>query len=292
MSGVFMRSETGQAGDEMGARSGWKSLVARMLLAGVIVVSPSAFGTALADSGRFYLGITGTPEWLDTSYKKTVDNTSPLNMTSQSGKVNRDRGSAAGTGYGFGLLGGYRWPLLDRGRLFLDSEFDIAFHGGSVRGRLKGVGESEGRNQMGESWPDDWSFAKNFSYGLTFKLGTKPQFLQTMIGDSNVYALAGVRRVATRFRGRFHGCFTSEWCRPDEFTSGATTHNENFTAWTSGAGLEKMFGSRLGLRGEVRYTGYLAEDWVSFNLKDEGVFVPVRVDNDEVNLSLTLAWYF
>ena len=56
--------------------------------------------------------------------------------------------------------------------------------------------------------------------------------------------------------------------------------------------LEKMFGSRLGLRGEVRYTGYLAEDWVSFNLKDEGVFVPVRVDNDEVNLSLTLAWYF
>ena len=61
MSGVFMRSETGQAGDEMGARSGWKSLVARMLLAGVIVVSPSAFGTALADSGRFYLGITGTP---------------------------------------------------------------------------------------------------------------------------------------------------------------------------------------------------------------------------------------
>ena len=292
MSGVFMRSGTGQAGDEMGARSGWKSLVARMLLAGVIVVSPSAFGTALADSGRFYLGITGTPEWLDTSYSKTVDNTSRLNMTSQSGKVNRDRGSADGTGYGFGLLGGYRWPLLDRGRLFLDSEFDIAFHGESSRGRLKGVGESEGRNQMGESWPDDWSFAKNFSYGLTFKLGTKPQFLQTMIGDSNVYALAGVRRVATRFRGRFHGCFTSEWCRPDEFTSGATTHNENFTAWTSGAGLEKMFGSRLGLRGEVRYTGYLAEDWVSFNLKDEGVFVPVRVDNDEVNLSLTLAWYF
>ena len=53
-----------------------------------------------------------------------------------------------------------------------------------------------------------------------------------------------------------------------------------------------MFGSRLGLRTEVRYTGYLAEDWVSFTLKDEGVFVPVRVDNDEVNLSLTLAWYF
>ena len=98
MSGVFMRSGTGQAGAEMCVRmrSGWKSLVARMLLAGVILASPSAAGTALADSGRFYLGITGTPEWLDTSYKKTVDNTSPLNMTSQSGKVNRDRGSADG----------------------------------------------------------------------------------------------------------------------------------------------------------------------------------------------------
>ena len=201
-----------------------------VLLAGAILASPSAVGTALADAGRFYLGITGTPEWLDTSYKKTVDNTSPLNMTSQSGKVHRDRDSADATGYGFGLLAGYRWPLLDQGRLFLDSEFDIAFHGESTRGRLKGIGESEGRNQMGESWPD-------------------------------------------------------------EFTTGATTHNENFTAWTSGAGLEKMFGSRLGLMGEVRYTGYLAEAWVSFNLKDEGVFVPVRVDNDEVNLSLTLAWY-
>ena len=263
-----------------------------VLLASVIMASPSVVGTALADSGRFYLGITGTPEWLDTSYRKTVDNTSPLNMTSQSGKVNRERDSADATGYGFGLLAGYRWPLLDQGRLFLDSEFDIAFHGESTRGRLKGIGESEGRNQMGESWPDDWSFAKNFSYGLTFKLGTSPQFLQTMIGDSSIYALAGVRRVATRFRVHFHGCLTLEWCQPDEFTSGANTHNENFTAWTSGAGLEKMFGSRLGLRGEVRYTGYLAEDWVSFNLKDEGVFVPVRVDNDEVNLSLTLAWYF
>ena len=159
-------------------RSCWKPLVAWVLLAGVILASPSVVGAALADEGRFYLGITGTPEWLDTSYKKTVDNTSPLNMTSQSGKVNRDRDSADATGYGFGLL-------------------------------------------------------------------------------------AGVRRVATRVRVRFHGCLTSEWCQTDEFTTGANTHNENFTAWTSGAGLEKMFGSRLGLRGEVRYTGYLAEDWVS-----------------------------
>lgn len=45
------------------------------LLAGVIMASSSAVGTALADEGRFYLGITGTPEWLDTSYSKTVDNT-------------------------------------------------------------------------------------------------------------------------------------------------------------------------------------------------------------------------
>ena len=38
-------------------------------------------------------------------------------------------------------------------------------------------------------------------------------------------------------------------------------------------------------------TFHLAEDRDFHNL-DDGVFVPVRVDNDEINLSLTLAWYF
>ena len=38
--------------------------------AGVIMASPGTVSTALADAGRFYLGITGTPEWLDTSVQK------------------------------------------------------------------------------------------------------------------------------------------------------------------------------------------------------------------------------
>jgi len=287
-----MRSAyTTPRGEQTTGSAGWKALAVRVLLVGIIVASPGVAGTALADAGRFYLGVTGSPEWLDTSYRKTVDNTSPHNTTSQRGKVYRDRDAADATGYGFGLLAGYRQPLLDRGRLFLSGEVDIAFHGESSRGRLAGVGESEGRNQIGESWPDTWSFAKNFSYGLTVKLGTNPHMLQKLLGDTDVYALAGVRRVSTRFRVRFHGCPMAEWCRPDEFISGTSTQDETFTAWTSGAGLEKLFGSRLGLRGEARYLGYLAEGR-NFHNRRDGVFIPVRVNHDEVTLSLTLAWYF
>ena len=274
-----------------GGRTGREALAVQVLLVSLSLASSAVAGPALADAGRFYLGVTGTPEWLDTSYKKTVDNTSPHNTTARRGKVYRDRDAADATGYGFGLLAGYRRPLLDRGRLFLSSEVDIAFHGESVRGRLAGAGESEGRNQTGESWPDEWSFAKNFSYGLTCKLGTSPQVLQTLLGDANVYALAGVRRVATRFRVRFHGCPLAEGCPPGDFITGTTTHAETFTAWTAGAGLEKLFGSRLGLRGEVRYLGYLAEGR-DFHNEGDAVFIPVRLDTDEVTLSLTLAWYF
>ncbi len=57
-----------------------------VLLAGVIMASPGAVSTALADAGRLYLGITGTPEWLDTSYRKTVDNTSPFDVAQTRGK--------------------------------------------------------------------------------------------------------------------------------------------------------------------------------------------------------------
>jgi len=45
----------------MGVLTKVKKKLSYVLLMGVIIASPGAVGTALADSGRFYLGITRYP---------------------------------------------------------------------------------------------------------------------------------------------------------------------------------------------------------------------------------------
>ena len=41
--------------------------------------------------------------------------------------------------------------------------------------QLQGVGTFPGRNQLGESWPDNWFFERDRSYGFTLKLGGSPE---------------------------------------------------------------------------------------------------------------------
>ena len=264
----------------------------RFLIAVVAATLLCGADVALGQEGRFYVGTTGVLELLDATYAKTTDNTDPRNISPQRGKVYRDTDSDTEVGSGFGLLAGYR-RLVGQSGLYLSGELDVTLHGGSVRIQQDGVGESEGRNQYGENWPDSWAFEKDWSYGFTLKLGVSPALLRKWAGpDTSVYALAGVRRLRTRMRVAYAGCpSATEFCPPAAFVSGADAWTEHLIGWTSGIGLEKLLGENLALRGEFRYIGYESHDWLS--LPDGGrIRVPAEMDSDEVDLSLGLVWYF
>lgn len=243
-------------------------------------------GAALAQEPRFYVGVPVMAERLAVFYEKTVDNTDPRNISPSAGRVYRSHDSSAGTAGDFGVLGGYRFPLGPSG-IYLSSEVDVAFRGGAVRGRFEGAGASEGRMQLGESWPEDWSFEKNRSYGLTVRLGAG---IPMGLGMS-VYALAGLRRLDATLSADYIGCFRSELCTAaEEFTSGTSTHDEGFTGWTAGAGLEKRLGNAA-IRGELRYTDYGSAGWVVPH-DDLGIKVPIGLQADGVGLLVSLLWYF
>ncbi len=179
-----------------------------------------------------YVGTTGALELVDTAYAKTTDNTDPRNISAHRGKVYHNSDADTEVGAGFGLLAGYRvW--IGQSRLLLSGELDVALHGGAVRSRQAGAGESAGRNQYGESWPDGWAFEKDWSYGFTLKLGGSPAWLHPWVGsDTSVYALAGVRRLRTRLRLDYTGCpFATALCPPAEFTSGANAWTEHLIGW-------------------------------------------------------------
>ena len=259
-----------------------------MLLALPVISAQTT--TAFAEDRRFYVGVTVPVERLDTSYKKTVDNTHPSNRVPEPrrGMVFHDGDSDDTFAYGIGLLAGYRLPLTESG-FYLSGEVDLAFHGGKAKGQLRGVGTSAGRNQPGESWPDRWSFEKDRSYGFTLKLGGSPGVLRSW--DTSIYALGGIRLIQAQFTNHYNGCLLPRTCSSAEFTQGTDSRDLDFTAWTYGIGMEKMLGEQLALRIETRYTQYASERWVTW-FDDVGVNVPTRVNPDEVGLLLSLAWYF
>lgn len=251
----------------------------------VIGVLGGVMGTAQA--GKFYVGLTGRGESLDVFYQKTVDNTDSRNMSSNQGQVFQADDSAGTASYGFGVLAGYHMPIGPSG-VYVSGEIDLAYPSGVVRGYLEGAGISEGRNQLGENWPEDWSFEKERSYGLTVRLGAGIPILG--LGPS-VYALAGVRRLKARFRSDYSGCLDPTACTaPGEFVSGMDTFNENFNGWTTGGGLEKKLGNAA-IRGELRYTDYgSARRVIPFD--EVAVKVPLLLEADGVSLRVALVWYF
>ena len=247
-------------------------------------------GAVFAEDQRFYVGIAVPLEQLNASFDKTVDNTDENTLVPESrkGMVFRDEDSANTSAYGIGLLAGYRASLAESS-FYLSGEVDIALHGGEVEGQLAGIGESEGRNQLGESWPDHWSLAKDRSYGFTLKLGGGFGALR------NFYALAGIRRVEAQFTTRYYGCLDASPCSSAEdtpnFVSGTDSRDLDLQGWTAGLGLEKALGQQLALRAETRYTQYASEDWVT-PFDDVGVTVPSVLEANEISLSLRLARYF
>ena len=256
-----------------------------VLAAGLL---PGLMGTASAQEGGPYVGVTGVTERLAVSYEKTVDNTDPRNTSRSRGQVYRADDTAAGAAYGAGFLAGYRLPL-GAGGTYLSPEADLSFHGGAVRGYFEGAGSSVGRNQLGESWPEDWSFEERRSYGLTVRMGADIAGSETESALS-VYVVAGLRRLHARLDLDYAGCFTATLCAADELVPVTESHDENFTGWTAGAGLEKRLGNTA-VRGEVRYTDYgSAKRVVPYD--DLGITVPLVLDASGASVRVSLIRHF
>ncbi len=246
-------------------------------------------GMARAAAGGFYVGVSAELERLGVLYEKIVDNTAPSNISRNPGSVFQANASAVSAAYGIGFLGGYRLRLGPSG-IYVSVEGEMADHGGTLLGALPGVGTSEGRNQLGEIWPEDWTFSKERSSGLTARLGTGIPILGFGSGTS-VYALAGLRRLKAAFRTEYAGCLDPEPCEAaSELTSGMDSFDETFTGWVTGGGLEKRIGS-VALRGELRFadTGS-AGRIIPFD--DVGVNVPLSLDTSGASLRVDLLWYF
>ena len=269
----------------------WIPSITLVLLLALTVISAQV-NTASAHEGHlFYVGVQVPVERVDASYDKTVDNTQASNP--RRGQVFHDNDSDDTFAYGIGFLVGHRIPLLTKeDGFYVSGELDLAFHGGQAKGQLQGVGTSAGRNQPGESWPDRWSFQKNRSYGFTIKLGGSPGVLRSW--DTSVYVLGGIRLIQAQFQNHYRGCLHVVNCTSttqSEFVSGTDSRNLDYTAWTYGAGVERMLSEHLGLRIETRYTQYNSKRWVEW-FEDVGVSVPTRIDADDVGMLMSLAWYF
>ncbi|MYB26953.1 MAG: outer membrane beta-barrel protein [Candidatus Dadabacteria bacterium] len=264
----------------------WVLVIAMAMIFGVS-------GNAVAQSGSFYLGASGGIERANIEHAKTVDSTNVPASYLQSGNIYSTSDSASKTGFSGGLLAGYRLTLDPSDTFYLGVEIDGQFHGGTVSGTLPGDGESKGRNQYGEAWPDEWSVERKNSYGVTLVFGASPPFLISLLGPgAGFYALGGVRRLDAELKVDYSGCPTGNaiCTSPEEFTSGTNSYDETFYAWTAGGGLEKMIGDKIGLRGEVRYTQYGKEDRDTFS--ESEVKVPISLDGSETGFSVKAVLYF
>ncbi len=261
-----------------------------LMIAAAIIFGVS--GNAAAQSGSFYIGASAGIERTDIEHSKTVDSTGVPSHFLQSGNIYHTSDSASETGFSGGLLVGYRLSLDPSDTFYLGVEIDGQFHDGTASGTLPGDGQSEGRNQYGEAWPDEWSVERKNSYGVTLMFGVSPPFLVSLLGPgTGVYALGGLRRLDTELTVDYNGCLNPrELCGPGEFESGTDSHDETFYAFTVGGGLEKMIGDKIGIRGEVRHTQYGEEKRGTFS--EEEVKVPISLDGSETGFSVKAVIYF
>ncbi|MCY4428248.1 MAG: outer membrane beta-barrel protein [Halieaceae bacterium] len=266
----------------------------------------------------FYLGLSATAEAVDVSVFKTVDNTIDGNSSLSRGKQFTERPTESNTISGFGILAGYSFPLNDQG-LYLSGEFDLVYHGGKVSGTLEGTEDADARKtyndandpdlpsfatgpQVGENWPERWSFEKDYSYGLTLRLGGQPDFLASAFGPgAGLYVLAGVRRTEAEYINSNNGCSviptsptSGPFClKETDFVPGVVRTEKDYTAWTVGAGLHAPITERIGMHAEAYYMDYDSEPLVqldgSEDLRVRAVHEP---DAEEYGLRLKLLWSF
>lgn len=238
---------------------------------------------AAADDG-IYVGVTVVGALYDATYDKTVDNTLANNASMLfAGQRLHSEDSADRMTYDAGVLVGYRGSL---GVLFYGIEGDWMTHKGTATGHLEGVGTTPLRNQVGENWPEDWELAKDRSYGLTVRVGGELPLI-----DTTAYVLVGVRRVQADFSRSYFGCLlVGEICEASQFETGSEFFDENFNAFSIGAGIEQPL-ANLVVRGELRYVAHgSTSQLVLFD--DLGVRVPTRLEASEVGLGVSLLYAF
>ena len=257
------------------------------ILAGLAATLGPVDPASAQDRHGFRFGIAIPLERTGVTYEKAVDNTDPgtLVPAPRRGQVFEDEGSASGPLAGLALLAGYRWPL--GGGAFLSAEADFAWRRGSLDAQLEGSGTSSSRRQLGEVWPDEWTFEKQRRYGVTMRLGGRPGGLGAR--DESVYLLAGLHRVAARMTVNWHGCLSPVPCAPDQFASGSDPRDLDFLSWTLGAGFEKSLGARVAIRAEGRYETLGEESWVA-DFPEVRVTVPTSVRGGGPSLSLMLVF--
>ena len=128
---------------------------------------------------------------------------------------------ARGATIGAGLFAGYRRRFADDGRYF-SVEAEVAGGGGAARGFLPGTGM-----QRGENWPEDWSFATNWSGGLTSRVGVP-------VNGIALYLLGGARVTQVAFGAAFTGC-EHPMCSADgahpAFVRGTLARHSTLAAW-------------------------------------------------------------
>ena len=235
----------------------WKSATASCFCITSIALS----SIADAHTTGPYAGYVSTAEFVDASYAKTVDNTDRRNVSTQKGRVNRAESNSSGGIHGLGYAFGYRKPL-GSGGFFLSGELDlILLHENRVYGDIEEKGTSEGPNQLGESWSENWTFERDDNYGFTLNLGGNPGPLKAW--KANVYALGGVRYASARLETYYHGCFNPEPCVVGEYDSGRLAKDFYVTGWTGGVGVEKRLYGQTWLQVEGRYTSYKKGRWVT-----------------------------
>lgn len=238
--------------------------------------------SALADDG-FYVGAAAVASLYDAIYDKTVDNTGATNASMLlAGQRVSARDSDDRVTTDLGVVAGYRGSV---GVLFYSIEGDWTTHQGKLSSHLEGSGVTSGRNQVGENWPEDWSLAKDKSYGLTFRIGGRVPILNT-----RGYVLAGVRRIEADFRRSYTGCLMTSLCEPNEFETGVEFFDENFNAFSTGAGIEQQF-DRVTVRAELRYVIHGSSAQLAL-FNDLGVRVPTSLEASEIGLGVSLLWAF
>lgn len=256
-----------------------------MFLALAALLVPAA---AAGQDGGFRAGVLFPMERVKATLAKTVDNTAPNTLVPplRRGTRGMDESSANAWGTGVGGFLGYRAPLGGSG-FHMGARVDAELHFAAVAGQLEGVGESPGRNQLGESWPDQWTFDRRRSYGLTLEIGGSPGALASM--DATLFLLGGIRLAQVQLTNRFNGCMSPDGCGPSDLVSGTDTRDLNHQAFTFGLGMEKGLGERLGLRIEASHTPYCNEQWTA-QFTEVGVTVPTVLDAGETGLQVGVVW--
>lgn len=268
---------------------------------------------AFAFQEGVYIGISAAAEDLDVSVFKTLDNTPDGNMTLSQGKIFTERDSDTKTASGFGFVLGYQRPLR-HGSLYWSGEINLAYHGGKARGRLEGTEDVAAREtyndahdpdlpafsvgpQVGESWPERWTFEKDYSYGVTLRLGGRPEFLTSALGpDAGLYVLAGVHRIETEYVNTSTGCFEVPPARctsEEDFEASTVRTDRDYTAWTLGMGVQASLAEQIGLQVETYYMDYDSESLVQLDgTEDLRVRAMHELDAEEVGLRMRLLRYF